>query len=315
MAKSSASPGSRTQSSWMSPTSAPTGNAYSAAVSQQAGDYDKIMGNYQSLFGNAQQTGKSQSTKFSPLSAKTVGFQGSSPYAPTQDFTNLKSKLTENSETGGYSGQEISDLRARGISPIRAIYSAALRNLSRQKNVAGGYSPNYGALQAKLAREQSSQIGEQTIRTNADIADRTASGRQAAISQLSPLVGRENELSNSITQNNAQGQQRVAELNTAEMSNVDKINAEMTMEADRLNRDGSTNAFQQQLAANQGMQSLYGTTPALTQTFGNQMLASNQQNLQGQQAISSAAQNRANTGLNLIGQSKRYGTGSNSRLG
>lgn len=293
--------------SWMNPTTAPTGNPYSAAVSQQAGDYDKIMGNYESLFKTGRENRAQSQSQFSPLSARTVDFQGASPYAPTQDFTNLKSKLTENSETGGYSGEEISNLRARGISPIRAIYAAALRNLSRQKNVTGGYSPNYGALQAKLAREQSSQIGEQTIRANADIADRQASGRQAAISQLSPLVGRENELSNSVTQSNAQGQQRVAELNAAEGSNVDKINAQMAMEAERLNREGATNAFQQQLGATQGMQSLYGTTPALTQTFGNQMLASNAQNLQGQQAVSGAAQNRANTGLNMI--SKLYPNG------
>lgn len=292
--------------SWMHPTTAPTGNPYSAAVSQNASDYDEIMGNYRSLFGSASQNRPPQS-QFSPLAARTVDFTGSSPYAPTSDFTNLKSRLSENATTGGYSGQEISDLRARGISPIRAIYAAALRNLSRQKNISGGYSPNYGALQAKLAREQSSAIGEQTIRANADIADRVASGRQSAISQLSPLVGRENELNTNINLENDRGRQRVAEINANTLNEVERINAQMKMETDRINREEANNIFSQQMNANQGMQSLYGTTPALTQTFGNQVLASNAQNLQGQQAISNAAQNRANTGLSMISNPNVWG--------
>lgn len=284
---------------WMRASNTPTGDPYSAAVSQQAGDYDEIMGNYRSLFGSASQN-RPNPAQFSPISARTMGEVTGASYAPTADFTSLKGRLNENATTGGYSEQEISDLRARGISPIRAIYAAALRNLSRQKNISGGYSPNYGALQAKLARESSAAIGDQTIKANADIADRQASGRQAAISMLSPLVGNENQLNANIGLENTRAKQRVAEFNASELSNVDKINAQMAMEVERMNRENSNQTFNNQLNATQGMQSLYGTTPALTQTFGNQVLASNAQNLQGQQAISSAAQNRANTGLGLI---------------
>lgn len=273
--------------SWMTPTSSPTGTGdpYSAAVHQQASDYDEIMGNYRSLFGSSQ-TARPE-LKVNPLQAHTTSFTPQS-YSSTGSFNDLKGKLTENSETGGYSQQEISDLRARGISPIRAIYAAALRNMQRQKSLSGGYSPNYGALQTKLARESSAAIGDQTIKANADIADRVSTGRTNALSQLSPLVSRENDLTNATNASNSQGMNHTNERNAEEMSSTDRINAQIATEIERLNANNSQNAFSNQMNANQGMQSLYGTTPALTSTFGNQVLQSNAQNLQGQIATSNA---------------------------
>jgi hypothetical protein len=287
--------------SWMKPSNDPSG-LYSAAVHQQGGDYDSIMGNYKTLFGQAQDTRNRPDVAYNPLSRTNVGYTPISPYSPSAGMSDLTGRLRTNADTGGYSQEELSTLRARGISPIRAIYANALRNLQKQKNLSGGYAPNYGALQAKMAREQSMQIGEQTTRVNADIADRVASGRQSALSQLSPLVSQQDQATTNINTANAQGTQRVNELNSAENARIEQMN-----------RANSANSINQSLQANQGMQSLYGTTPALTNMFGQQVLASNAQNMQGQIAASNAAQDRANTGLSLVSNPNVWRLGSMSR--
>jgi hypothetical protein len=284
-------PGAKT-SSWMSPTSAPTGDTgdpYSAAVHQQASDYDEIMGNYRNLFGSSQSRPE---LKLNPLQPQQTNFTSQS-YTPTEGFNDLRSKLNTNTETGGYSPEDLNALRARGISPIRAIYAAALRNISRQKNLSGGYAPNYGALQAKLAREQSAALGDANIKVNADIADRVASGKQFALSTLAPMAAQDNQLSNAANANNAAGMNRVSEFNANARSEADRINASMLAEFERINAANANQVFDNKMNATQGMQSLYGTTPALTQTFGNQVLASNAQKMQGQTATNSAIQQGA----------------------
>lgn len=285
--------------SWMKPTNSPIG-LYSGAVNQQNSDYDKIMGNYDALYKSAKEQGNKPNLNISPLNHQNVGYEAIGPYSPSPGMSNLKSKLQENSNTGGFSEEELSSLRARGVSPIRAIYAGALRNLQRQKSLSGGYAPNYGALQAKLAREQSMQVGEANMKVNADITDRVSQGRQAALSMLTPLMSQENQMTNNINTANAQGVQRVNELNTAENTRVDEINRQMQLALEQLSNSNHNNSLSQGMQATQGMQSIYGTTPALSNMFGNQVLASNAQNLQAQQAGANVNQNRANTGMDLV---------------
>jgi hypothetical protein len=63
-------------------------------------------------------------------------------------------------KTGGYSEDDKTSFRARAMSPIRSAYSNAMMNINRQKALQGGYSPNYGALQAKMAREQGQSMSD-----------------------------------------------------------------------------------------------------------------------------------------------------------
>lgn len=152
---------------------------YNTAVGQQAGDYSSIMQGYKNL-------------------SSTPGYQ------------NLASLAT----TGGYSPEDIANIRERGISPIRSIYASAQQNVERNKALQGGYAPNYGAVQAKLAREMSGAIGDQTTKVNADIAQRVAQNKIG----LAPTFAAQEE------------------------------------------------------APLKAQQSLYGTTPALSNLFGNQAL-------------------------------------------
>ncbi len=152
---------------------------YNTAVGQQANDYSNIMKGYGDL--------------------------SSSPaYANTANLAT----------TGGYSDQNIADIRERSISPIRSMYASAKENVGRNTALSGGYSPNANAVQAKLARDESTQVGDATTNVNAQLAQNIAGNKM----QMAPQF--------------------------------------------------SANAA----APLQNQQSLYGTTPALSKTFGDQAL-------------------------------------------
>src|SRR5437667_9108330 len=88
-------------------------------------------------------------------------------------------------QTGGFTPQQIQDLRARAIAPTRGIYQNMQDDLSRQRELTGGYMPNYGATAAKLARDASGQIGDINTAANAQIAQMVQQGQLAGLGGLS----------------------------------------------------------------------------------------------------------------------------------
>lgn len=155
--------GSSGGSSGLSPNSGVPGayGLYNTAVEQQAGDYSSIMQQYKNLANG-------------PAMAN----------------------LGELASTGGYSEGDKANLRERGLGPIRSIYSSANRDVDRQKAIQGGYSPNYGAVKAKMARDLSTSIGDQVTKVNAGIADSVANNRVGlagtyANAQLQPVQGQQ----------------------------------------------------------------------------------------------------------------------------
>lgn len=127
-------------------------NLHNTAVQQQAGDYDSIMKGYQGLLNRG----------------------------PSPDTASATANLGNLATTGGLSPEDEANLRARGVSPIRAAYSTAMRNTDRQRGLQGGYSPNYGAVQAKMAREQSEQLAQGNTNVEAMIAELRQRGRLGA---------------------------------------------------------------------------------------------------------------------------------------
>lgn len=207
---------------------------HNTAVQQQAGDYDNIMQGYQKLQNN---------------SATASPYNASGARAPAI------ANLAELTRTGGYTPQGIADIRERSISPIRSIYASANRDVDRQRSLQGGYSPNYNAVKAKMARELSSQIGDASTKVNAELAQNVAQNRISTASPYASVTGQE---------------------------------AGAQDEASRFNR---TQIPQQQMQALEGQKSLYGTTPALASTFGNQALnaAQLQNQINQSPAISSSS--------------------------
>lgn len=321
----------------LSPTSL-FGNpsTFTAAANTQGSDYDKIMAQYDALAKSSTtnpisfnpatttQVGQSGSVGTSPVGYNSITPQLSN-YSQSGDVTNSLSGLSDLATTGGYSAANIADIRARDISPIRSIYANAQQNAERAKALSGGYSPNFNATQAKMARDESDKIGDVTTNANAGIAQNVASNRLSAAPAYASASASANaaktaadarnaDIINQINQANTQGQQQANEFNANEMSDMNKFNASLassTAEANA-NRATSTSQFNVQGAldaakanrgttqgALQGMTSLYGTTPAMTSLFGNQVMQANQSNAQQQQLD--------NQKLGVISGSSRYG--------
>lgn len=220
---------------------------YGSAVKQQAGDYDDIMSRYKGIADSAAGNGG--------------GPGGFTPYNPTlaayersPDTTAALSNLHGLTQTGGLSADDQQNLRARGTSPIRAMYATADRDMNRQRSLSGGYSPNFGAVTSRMARDQSSLISDATQNVNAGIAEMVQRGKLSAAPQYAGAAQAESELKNSFGLRNADAQNDAARFNASGMF------------------DAARQGRSDRLGATSGMANLYGTTPALVNTFGNQAM-------------------------------------------
>ncbi len=100
------------------------------------------------------------------------------------DYGNLMSRFNEFADTGGYSPEDIQNMRARAVSPTRAIYANAERNLGRQRSLQGGYSPGYGTLMGRIAREGSQALSDASTNTEAALAEMKQRGKLAGTQGL-----------------------------------------------------------------------------------------------------------------------------------
>ena len=235
------------------------------AITQQAGDYDTIMGGYKDILNQFK----------NPLAGGTYNPQTYN-YAPTADYTGAIRNLQDISQTGGYSAGDISDLRSRGVSPIRSVYANAQRDINRQRAISGSTGANYSALKARMAREMSDRIAQQVSDVNAGIAERVAQNKVGVAGQLAGITANEQ-----------------SERNKYGMANTDILN-----QASMFNLKRGDERMGNQLQAVEGMRGLYGTTPALSALFGNQAL--NAAQLQNQ-----INQQNMNNGLQIISKRMR----------
>lgn len=211
-------------------------------IPDQTGDYRNLWNRYESILN-------ANPASYSAYSPERLSYQ-ESPEAQAS-----LNQLSELSRTGGLGEAEQASLRERGISPIRAVYANALRNLNRRQNIAGGYAPGLGASTARMAREQSEQAAQATTNVNANIAEAVQRGRLAAAPQYEAATG-----------TRTAGINQIAAANAARQTEADQFNRQMELRTAEANRGGQTEALR-------GMTSLYGTTPALTESFSRQALS------------------------------------------
>ncbi len=155
----------------------------------------------------------------------------------------------EFSQTGGFSPQQIQDLRARAIAPTRAIYQNAQNELSRQRELSG-YMPNFAAAQNRLTRESANAIGDQNVNANASIAQAIQQGRLAGLSG---------------------------------MTGIDQFGRTLGFNQQQLAQQGDLANRGMNLQGINAMTGLYGQQPGLAQMYGNQALTANQQGIDVQQ--------------------------------
>lgn len=236
-------------------------NVFPASIQQSGEDYDYLMKRYRDIVE------RGQDPNLSSLASqyKTLGRERYQPtnltYNRSKELQEALGGLGELSRTGGYTEEGIRDLRARGISPIRAVYQNAMQNITRQRALQGGYSPNYTASMAKLARDLSESISTGAQNVNAGIAENVAAGRRQIAPQFASTALQETGMRSDIAARNAAERARAFELN-------------------RGNQQGSLSALERiygqqperELQALGGIRSLYGTTPAQPALFGQQAI-------------------------------------------
>lgn len=107
----------------------------------------------------------------------------------TGDYNNLMGGYNEFARTGGFSPTDIANIRSRAIAPSRAIYENAMRNISRNRSLQGGYSPGYQAAQSRLQRDTGQAISDNAINAEAAIAELRQRGQLAGLQGGSNLYG------------------------------------------------------------------------------------------------------------------------------
>lgn len=227
---------------------------YQNAANQGQQDYGNIMKGYQDFAGQNQQKANQASVT-------------NANYTRSPEMNSAMGTFKEFSDTGGYTPQQIQELRARGVSPIRSTFASAMQNLNRQKALQGGYSPNMTAAIARMQGALGSQLAEQTTNVNAGIAENQNKNRLSGASGLGGLSQSDSELATRVALANAGAANQASMFNAGQANQTGQFNAGLGLEG---------------LA---GQRSLYGTSPAAAATFGNQVLDSSGQllNAQGQQ--------------------------------
>lgn len=244
-------------------------NNYQNAVGQQGQDYSNLMNQFAAIRDRPDTT-----------------------MAPNRYQGNINQALSgygNFAQNGGFSPQDIQDIRARSIAPTRAAYANAGREANRASALSGGYSPNLIAARAKMAREQGQSLADANTNANAAIAQMQQQGKLAGLSGMGQLAS-------------SQGQ-----FETGLQNNIDQQN------------------LQRLFGSAEGMRGVYGTNPALASTFGNQALAAQGQNIDVQQLQNQLAQmimqgqlgasqlpgrfqsamGNIGSGLNVVGQAGR----------
>lgn len=265
---------------------------FNAALETQANDYDNIMKSYQSLLEAPNATPRTR-MEFTPIAPQLAVYQRS------PELANSMLQLSSAAKTGGYEGDELANIRARSISPIRSVYANAQRGLDRNRSLQGGYSPNYAAATTKMAREQSEQIAQATTNVEAGLGENISRNRLSALTSLAPLTAQDTNAQNQFNLSNADTVNRMNELNRM-----------MPLQYEQFNREDANVDNMRRLQAIEGMRGLYGTTPALSSLFGSQNIQQQQINANANESQAQKKAEKDRTALSLLSMygRPRYGS-------
>jgi hypothetical protein len=214
---------------------------------------------------------------------------------------------TNFAKTGGFSQGDLDNIRARSVAPTRAIYQQGMDQLARQQNMSGNNLASTPAAIAQMARNQNQAISDNSVNTEASIAQQQSQNKLAGAAQLQQAVSAGMSAETAVNaldaQMRAQGlggmtdiekSRLTAQLQNAQINQQGSI-AKAQIAESAASRGASASAAaasiaqaqaqlrfnaeyggnQQRLAAAQGLTSLYGTTPGAT-ALANQSLLTEQ---------------------------------------
>ena len=223
----------------MSDTQNRFNNAYDQAVPMQMESYRDIMDQYKQYGANA--------PKMRMVGADRVDYNRS------DEMNKAMQGFSGFADNGGFSGDELASMRSRALSPVQSVYNNSQNEMARQKNIQGGYSPNFNAASAKMRAGTSQQMSDVLQQVNSHIAELQQSGRLSGLQGLGGLAQ-----SDSGFDQNAQIANQNAQLQ------ADMANQKMMQYDPRL----------------QAIQGQAGLAGGLTSQFGGQILANQGQMLQ-----------------------------------
>ena len=105
------------------------------------------------------------------------------------DYNTVLSGYRDFATTGGFSPEDLANIRARAVSPIRAVYANAQMNLNRQRALQGGYSPGFQAAMSRMSREQSMSQADAAVNREAELAQQIREGKLAGLQGLMGAIG------------------------------------------------------------------------------------------------------------------------------
>ncbi len=229
---------------------------YGRASEGQWDDYNNMMGAARSMYGGDGGGGGGGAHGYSAVTGYKPFLAGYSD--PFKSYAGYE----EFSKTGGYSPEDIANMRARGVSPIRAAYANAEREIGRQRSLQGGYAPNAIAAQSQMARQQGQAAADATQNVEAGLAQARNTGRLAGLGGMSNIEGQRLGADVDISKFNA-GMQYQA--------NAANLGAQERAASSRASASGQNSATR--LAALQEARLLYGANPGMAETFGNQAIS------------------------------------------
>lgn len=213
---------------------------YKNAASTNMADYDNIMSGFSDYAKNAK-------FGFKPVSAER-------PKELGESYGYLREAMPgyrDFAKTGGYSDTDQQELRARGTAPIRSAYGNTMMEMDRARSLGGNAgSPNYIAAASRAQREMPGQMADAMTGVNASLADAIRQGKLAGLEGITRVGSTMGGLSDS----------EAGRMLTADIHNqgADLQTQGMKDSADRFGLSGKAQ--------------LYGTTPGLSSTFGDQAL-------------------------------------------
>ncbi len=257
-------------------------NQYQNVANQQMQHYTDLMGGYRDW------RDKSITPTIAAINARTprpFTFERVNYERDPETFGRAISGYTDFANTGGYSPQDIQELRARGISPIRAAYGNAMMQLDRQRSLQGGYSPNFTAATAQMQRELPQQLSDATTNVNAQLAEAIRSGKLAGLSGLTGIGGDEGGW----------------KMNAALANQGADLQAQNLTEQALSAKEGRQLQAQQLLGSSLDMErGLYGTSPGAAATFGDQAQRAYQQRLALEQLRGQLGSNYVDNQIRLL---------------
>lgn len=253
------------------PTTQDMFNRYQAGADQAFSSYGDIMGRYQGFLDDPRNQITADQVKAERIDPYSIG------YSRTGELDKTLRGYGEFADTGGFDEGARADIRARGISPIRAAYGNTMQELNRARALGGeGGSANYIAAASRAQRELPQQLSDATQNVNAQLAHMIQQGRLSGLGGLSQAsqadigFGQQAQLANQ----EAAMRARLANQGTGLQAGLANQQANLAAQ------QGNIGA---RLGGLSGMSSLYSASPGLASTFGNQVLGSTGNWLNAQQ--------------------------------